>query len=130
MFYAALIGIGCNIGIHKLAGTAKGISLNKIENVANWYINKEGLYKANHQIIQAIDKLSLPNLLLGGSNIKHGSSDGMQTEITQDSLNSTQSYKYTLVWLKVFPFTVLLITGVYYFIQRLFHQKKEKLLTL
>lgn len=30
VFYAALIGIGCNIGIHKLAGTAKGISLNKL----------------------------------------------------------------------------------------------------
>ena len=42
------------------------MSLNKIENVANWYISKEGLYRANHQIIQAIDKLSLPNLLLNG----------------------------------------------------------------
>jgi TnpA family transposase len=95
VFYAALIGIGCNIGIHKFAVTAKGISLNKIENVTNWYINKEGLYKANHQIIQAIDKLSLPNILLGSNNIKHGSSDGMQTEITRDSLNSNQSYKYS-----------------------------------
>ena len=95
VFYAALIGIGCNIGIHKLAGIAKGMSLNKIENVANWYISKEGLYRANHQIIQAIDKLSLPNLLLNGKNVRHGSSDGMQTEITQDSLNSNQSYKYS-----------------------------------
>jgi TnpA family transposase len=95
IFYAALIGIGCNIGIHKLAGTAKGISLSKVENVANWYINKEGLYRANQKMIKAIDALDLPNKLCSDPNIRHGSSDGMQVKIKVESLNSNQSYKYS-----------------------------------
>jgi TnpA family transposase len=93
-FYAALIGIGCNLGIHKLAGTAKGVTLNKIENVTNWYLSKQNLYKANNKVIQEIDKLDLPKLLLN-NNIKHGASDGMQTNIQTESLNSNQSYKYS-----------------------------------
>jgi len=58
---AGILGKGCNIGIHKLSQISQGINQSTLKNTVNWCFTLKNIQAANTQLLQAMDKLSLPN---------------------------------------------------------------------
>lgn len=94
VFYAGLIGKGCNIGLGKLTSVSKGINGNTLETVVNWYFSNEHLTAANNRIIRFINKLTLPNLMKRTLGKLHTSSDGQKRNVDLDSILANFSFKY------------------------------------
>ena len=94
VFYAGLIGKGCNIGLGKLAGVSKGINANTLENTVNWYFSHDNLMSANNKIIKFINKLDLPNHIKRTLGKLHTSSDGQKRNVDTDSILANFSFKY------------------------------------
>lgn len=94
VFFAAIIGEGCNFGSHKLAQISRGVSRTVLDNVINWYFDKDSLARANQRLIALIDKLHLPTLFKKEAHLLHTSSDGKKHLIRVDSLNANYSFKY------------------------------------
>jgi TnpA family transposase len=94
IFYAGLIGKGCNIGLGKLAGVSKGINGHTLENTVNWYFTYDNLMLANNKIIAFINKLALPNLMKKTQGKLHTSSDGQKRNVDTDSILANFSFKY------------------------------------
>ena len=93
-FYAGLTGLGCNIGIKKLARISTHINTHELETTVLWYFTPENLIAANDAILAFIDTLELPKLFKKDQNKTHTSSDGQKYLIARDSLNANYSYKY------------------------------------
>jgi TnpA family transposase len=94
MFYAGLMGKGCNIGLEKLARVSKGINENTLETVVNWYFSNDHLMAANNRIIRFINKLQLPNIMKKIRGKLHTSSDGKKRNVDFDSILANFSFKY------------------------------------
>lgn len=94
VFYAGLMGKGCNIGLGKLASVSKGINSNTLETVVNWYFSNDHLMAANNRIIRFINKLTLPNLMKKTLGKLHTSSDGQKRNVDFDSIQANFSFKY------------------------------------
>jgi TnpA family transposase len=94
IFYAGIMGLGCNIGIAQIAQIARHINEHALENTVNWYFSVENLLSANDAIIRFIDKLDIPKLFKKDQLKTHTSSDGQKFAIGVDSLNANHSYKY------------------------------------
>lgn len=61
VFIAGMIGLGCNIGIPKIAQISTGINGNTLSNTVNWYFSRKTLMAANDNILELIERLSLSN---------------------------------------------------------------------
>ena len=94
IFYAGAIGLGCNIGIRKIANVSVGVNENTLVNTCNWYFSVDNLNDANNQIIKYINKLTLPYVYIKQLNSLHSAADGQKYAINADSLNSNYSFKY------------------------------------
>lgn len=94
IFFAGIIGYGCDIGHRKLAQISKQIDENELDNVVNWYFSLENVQGANDRIVQVLDRMDLPNLYRREDEILHTSSDGQKFEVAVDSLNANYSFKY------------------------------------
>jgi len=94
VLFAAIIGLGCNIGVRKMGKISKGMGADKLEYVARWYFSKENLDKANRRILAVTENLSLPNIFLNKKDILHTSSDGQKYNVSVPSLHARHSYKY------------------------------------
>ncbi len=92
--YAAIIGLGCSIGISKMSRISSEIGENALYNTVNWYFSLENIRSANDQIIAFMDKMELPNLYRKQKNLLHTASDGQKFEIRGESLNANYSFKY------------------------------------
>lgn len=92
--YAGVIGLGCTIGIRKMARISHPISEAELEHTVNWYFSLDNLLAANDRVLQLIDRLELPNLSRRSPDRLHTSSDGQKFEVRVDSLNANYSYKY------------------------------------
>ncbi|HRD71152.1 MAG TPA: Tn3 family transposase [Legionella sp.] len=62
MFYAAILGMGCNIGISKMANVSKGITEDALENFVNWHMSLDNINAANQCILDLLGKLSLASI--------------------------------------------------------------------
>ena len=93
-FFAGIIGYGCDIGHRKLAQISKQIDEGELDNTVNWYFSLQNVQGANDRILQLTDKMSLPNIYRGDSEVLHTSSDGQKFEVAVDSLNANYSFKY------------------------------------
>ncbi len=93
-FYAAIIGLGCNIGIRKMGQISKGVTPDSLDYLVKWYFSKENLDTANNKINSIINDLSLPKIYKKESNHNHTSSDGQKFSVTVPSINANFSYKY------------------------------------
>ncbi len=93
-FFAGIIGLGCNLGIRKIARISNNIKQNNLENTVNWYFSNESLNNANNMILEVIDQLSLPRVFQKDPELTHTSSDGQKFSIGVDSLNANYSFKY------------------------------------
>lgn len=94
VFYAAILGLGCNIGISKIANVSKGITEDALLNLVNWHISLENIHLANKKILELMDKLTLTHIYRKKAQILHTSSDGRKIGVAVDSLNANASYKY------------------------------------
>ncbi|MBS0456007.1 MAG: Tn3 family transposase [Proteobacteria bacterium] len=94
VFFAAIIGYGCEIGHRKLAQISKQIDENELDNVVNWYFSLQNVQGANDRILQYMDRMNLPNIHRPKGGTLHTSSDGQKFEVAVDSLNANFSFKY------------------------------------
>jgi len=94
VFFAGIIGYGCDIGHRKLAQISRQINENELDTTVNWYFSLENIQNANDRILQFIDRMELPNLYRQQPDVLHTSSDGQKFEVSVDSLNASQSFKY------------------------------------
>jgi len=94
VFFAGIIGYGCDIGHRKLAQISKQINENELDTTVNWYFSLENIQNANDRILQFVDRMELPNLYRQQPDVLHTSSDGQKFEVSVDSLNANYSFKY------------------------------------
>lgn len=94
IFFAGIIGFGCDIGHRKLAQISKQIDESELDNAVNWYFSLQNVQDANDRILRLIDRMNLPNIYRQNSDMLHTSSDGQKFEVAVDSLNANYSFKY------------------------------------
>jgi len=93
-FYAAIIGLGCEIGTKKMARISQQIVESDLDCTVNWFFSPEGLHSANDRITSLISRMGLPNIYRRSQEQLHTSSDGQKFEVCRDSLNANYSFKY------------------------------------
>lgn len=94
VFFAGIFGLGSNIGLHKLASTALGISYSQLSHSVNWYFSLENLHAVNSTLVDFMNKLWLPNQFKKEKHLLHTSSDAQKRCVSAESLNANFSYKY------------------------------------
>ena len=94
VFIAGIIGLGCNIGVPKMAQISSGINENTLKNAVNWYFSCKTINNANQCIIEFINKLALPKIFIANKGEPHSSSDGCKIDVAVDSLLASYSFKY------------------------------------
>lgn len=62
VLFAGVLAYGCNIGITKIAYTAKNLSLSRLENAINWYFSIDNLRQAKDQILRLMVRLNLKHV--------------------------------------------------------------------
>ena len=92
--YAAIIGLGCAIGIPKMGRITSQINERTLQNTVDWYFSADNVIEANDRILTLMDKMDLPNTYLGEDGKIHTASDGSKYFVLQDSLQAGQSFKY------------------------------------
>ncbi len=93
-FYAAIIGMGCNIGINKMANVSKGVSEDVLLNFVNWHMSLDNINAANQCILELFNHLSLAKIYQKDPNNRHSAGDGRKVELAVESLNANYSFKY------------------------------------
>lgn len=93
IFYAAILGIGCNIGINKIASVSKGISEDVLINFVNWHFSLDNIQQVNMKILALMEKLAITHIKQDPGFI-HTSSDGRKIISAVESLNANTSFKY------------------------------------
>ncbi len=94
IFFAGIIGFGCDIGHRKLAQISKEIDEGDLDNAVNWYFSLQNVQDANDRVLRLMDRMSLPNIYRQDPGVLHTSSDGQKFEVAVDSLNANYSFKY------------------------------------
>jgi len=94
IFWAAIIGYGCNIGTNRIAKISRQINESELENTVNWYFSAENVEDANDKVIRITDQLELPNVYRKDKHILRTSSDGQKFNVAVDSLHANYSFKY------------------------------------
>jgi TnpA family transposase len=94
VFFAGLIGLGCNIGLSKIARISTGVLENTLLNTVNWYFSHKTLLTANDTLVKLINKLALANIFVHEKERIHTSSDGCKVNVGVESLLANYSFKY------------------------------------
>ena len=92
--YAAIMGLGCSIGTHKMARISSNIKETALQQAVNWYVSLENVQAANDRVVKLMDQMELPNLYRRTQEALHTASDGQKFEVRQESLNANYSFKY------------------------------------
>ena len=93
-FFAAIIALGCNIGVERMGNISKGIQSSSLRNTNDWYLTGQALQDANDAIIKIKNELALPDIHLRNPRERHTASDGQKYLLYLESLNASHSYKY------------------------------------
>jgi TnpA family transposase len=94
IFYAAILGLGCNIGVNKMANVSKGITEDGLTSFVNWYMNIDNINEANKRVLHLSGQLELAKIYQKNPQELHTSSDGRRVHVGVESLNANQSFKY------------------------------------
>lgn len=92
--YAAVIALGCNIGIRKMGNISQGVGADKLEYIVRWFFNKKNLDEANQKLISFINSLPLSIIYLEDKEKLNTSSDGQKFNVSVPSLHASHSSKY------------------------------------
>ena len=93
-FLAGIIGLGCNIGITRMARISTGINEHTLHNTVNWHFSLKNLGNVNQCIVAFIKKLSLSESFINDQEESHSSSDGCKVNVGVDSVLSSYSFKF------------------------------------
>ncbi len=91
---AGIIGLGCGIGVRKMARISSHVSENELDHTVNWRFSLENIREANDRVLIVMDKMELPNIYRNSANNLHTASDGQKFEIRTESLLASRSFKY------------------------------------
>lgn len=91
---AGVIGLGCGIGLRKMARISTGITEDGLDHAVNWHFSRENLAAANDRIVAFTDSLDLPEVYRRQANQTHTASDGQKFEVPGHSLDASHSFKY------------------------------------
>ena len=91
---AGIMGLGCGIGIRKMARISSRMTESELEHTVNWRFSLENIRAANDRIVKAMDQMELPNLYRNHPDHNHTASDGQKFEVRGESLHASRSYKY------------------------------------
>ena len=88
------MGLGCGIGVRKMARISSRMTENELEHAVNWRFSLENIRAANDQVVKAMDDMELPNLYRREADQLHTASDGQKFEVRGESLHAGRSFKY------------------------------------
>ncbi len=94
VLFAGIMGLGCGIGIQKMARISSSITERELEHAVNWRFSIENIIAANDKVVEAMDQMALPNIYRKSPERLHTASDGQKFEVRAESLNANYSYKY------------------------------------
>ena len=91
---AGIMGLGCAIGVQKMARISHGISERGLEYAVNWRFSLDNIIAANDRVVAAMERMELPQIYRRSQEAVHTSSDGQKFEVRKPSLNANYSFKY------------------------------------
>lgn len=91
---AGIIGLGCGIGVRKMARISSHVSENELDHTVNWRFSLENIREANDKVLMVMNKMELPNIYRSKSDKLHTASDGQKFEVRTESLLASRSFKY------------------------------------
>ncbi len=91
---AGIMGLGCAIGVQKMARISREISERELEYAVNWRFSLENIVAANNRVVAAMERMELPQIYRRSRETLHTSSDGQKFEVRKPSLNASYSFKY------------------------------------
>jgi len=92
--FAAVMGLGCGIGIPRMARIAQGVSEGELERAAGWHLSLDNVQAANDRIVRLSASLDLPEVYRRDPERLHTASDGQKFAVRRASLNANHSFKY------------------------------------
>lgn len=92
--FAAVMGLGCDIGVSRMARIAQGVSDAGIDRAANWHLSLDNVQAANDRIIRLSANLEQPQIYRREPDRLHTASDGQKFAVRRASLNANHSFKY------------------------------------
>jgi TnpA family transposase len=91
---AGIMGLGCSIGVRKMARISSRVTESELEHVVNWRFSLDNLRAANDAVVKAMDEMELPNRYRREADALHTASDGQKFEVRGESLHASRSFKY------------------------------------
>lgn len=91
---AGIMGLGCGIGVRKMARISSSVTESELDHTVNWRFSLENIRAANDAVVRAMDAMELPNLYRQTQDQLHTASDGQKFEVRGDSLRASRSFKY------------------------------------
>ena len=91
---AGIMGLGCSIGVRKMARISSRVTESELEHAVNWRFSLDNLRAANDAVVTAMDEMELPNLYRRDADALHTASDGQKFEVRGESLHAGRSFKY------------------------------------
>ncbi len=91
---AGIMGLGCSIGVRKMARISANVTESELEHAVNWRFSHENIRAANDLVLKAMDQMELPNLYRRDAELLHTASDGQKFEVRGESLLAARSFKY------------------------------------
>lgn len=100
---AALLGMGMNIGLSKMAEGTPGITYKQLANVSQWRMHEEAMNNAQAVLVNFQHKLAMSSYWGDGTT---SSSDGMRMQLGVSSLHADSNPHYgTGEGTKIYRFT-------------------------
>ena len=91
---AGIMGLGCGIGVRKMARISSSVTESELDHTVNWRFSLDNIRAANDAVVKAMDGMELPNLYRQTRDQLHTASDGQKFEVRGDSLHASRSFKY------------------------------------
>ena len=91
---AGIMGLGCAIGVRKMARISSRVTESELEHDVNWRFSLDNIRAANDTVVKAMDEMELPNLYRRDMEQLHTASDGQKFEVRGESLLASRSFKY------------------------------------
>ena len=91
---AGIMGLGCGIGVRKMARISSRVTEGELEHVVNWRFSLDNIRAANDAVVKAMDEMELPNIYRNEADKLHTASDGQKFEVRGESLAAGRSFKY------------------------------------
>ncbi len=91
---AGIMGLGCGIGVRKMARISSRVTESELEYIVNWRFSLDNIRAANDLVTKVMDEMELPNIYRQDPGMLHTASDGQKFEVRGESLHASRSFKY------------------------------------